>query len=33
LASTAQGKAGLAAACKMATEQTQKAMNPYGCSF
>jgi hypothetical protein len=33
IASTPQGKAGLAQACKMATEQTKTAMKPYGCEF
>lgn len=33
IASTAQGKAGLAQACKMAAEQTKTSMKPYGCDF
>lgn len=33
IASTAQGKAGLAQACKMAAEQTKTSMKPYGCEF
>ena len=33
LASTAQGKAGLAQACKMAADQTKQSMKPYGCEF
>lgn len=32
-ASTPQGKAGLAAACKQATEQARTAMKAYNCSF
>jgi hypothetical protein len=32
-ASTPQGKAGLAAACKQATEQARAAMKAYNCSF
>jgi hypothetical protein len=33
MASTAQGKAGLAQACRIATDQTKIAMQPYGCDF
>jgi hypothetical protein len=33
IASTPQGKAGLAQACKMAVDQTKTAMKPYGCEF
>lgn len=33
IAATAQGKAGLAQACKMAAEQTKQSMKPYGCDF
>jgi hypothetical protein len=32
-ASTPQGKAGLAAACKQATEQAKTSMKSYGCDF
>ena len=32
-ASTPQGKAGLAAGCKQATEQAKTAMKSYGCAF
>lgn len=32
-ASTPEGKAGLAAACKQAAEQQKTAMKPYGCDF
>ena len=32
-ASTPQGKAGLAAACKQATEQAKTSMKSYGCEF
>jgi len=32
-ASTPQGKAGLAAACKQATEQARTTMKAYNCSF
>jgi hypothetical protein len=32
-ASTPQGKAGLAAACKQAAEQAKTSMKPYGCDF
>ncbi len=32
-ASTPEGKAGLAAACKQAAEQQKAAMKPYGCDF
>ena len=32
-ASTPQGKAGLAAACKQAAEQAKTSMKPYGCEF
>ena len=32
-ASTPQGKAGLAAACKQAAEQAKASMKPYGCDF
>jgi hypothetical protein len=33
IAATAQGKAGLAQACKMAADQTKQTMKPYGCDF
>jgi hypothetical protein len=33
IAATAQGKAGLAQACKMAAEQTKTSMKSYGCEF
>ena len=33
IASTAQGKAGLAQACKIAADQTKQSMKPYGCEF
>ena len=32
-AATPQGKAGLAAACKQATEQAKTSMKSYGCDF
>ena len=32
-ASTPEGKAGLAAACKQATEQAKTSMKSYGCEF
>lgn len=32
-ASTPEGKAGLAAACKQATEQAKTSMKAYGCEF
>ena len=32
-ASTPEGKAGLAAACKQAAEQAKSSMKPYGCDF
>jgi hypothetical protein len=32
-ASTPQGKAGLAAGCKMIAEQSRTSMKPYGCDF
>ncbi len=32
-ATTPEGKAGLAAACKQATEQAKSSMKPYGCDF
>jgi hypothetical protein len=32
-ASTPEGKAGLAAACKKAAEDQRAAMKPYGCDF
>jgi BRCT domain type II-containing protein len=32
-ASTPQGKAGLAAACKQAAAQAKTSMKPYGCDF
>jgi BRCT domain type II-containing protein len=32
-ASTPEGKAGLAAACKQATEQARTSMKSYGCEF
>jgi len=32
-ASTPQGKAGLAAACKQATDQAKTSMKAYGCEF
>jgi ABC-type oligopeptide transport system substrate-binding subunit len=33
IAATAQGKAGLAQACKMAADQTKQSMKTYGCEF
>jgi hypothetical protein len=33
IASTPQGKSGLAMACKAAADQTKTAMKPYGCEF
>ncbi|MDT7688806.1 MAG: hypothetical protein QOE46_1565 [Acidobacteriota bacterium] len=33
LAKTAQGKAGLAQACKAASDQAKASMNAYGCSW
>lgn len=33
IASTPQGKSGLAMACKLATDQTKAAMKTYGCEF
>jgi hypothetical protein len=32
-ASTPQGKAGLAAGCKMIAEQSRTSMKPYGCEL
>ncbi len=32
-AATPEGKAGLAAACKQASEQAKSSMKPYGCDF
>jgi hypothetical protein len=33
IAATPQGKAGLAQACKMATDQAKASMKPFGCDF
>ncbi len=33
MASTPEGKAGLAAACKKAADEQKTAMKPYGCDF